>query len=330
MNRDIIQRKVRKLLRNPKQFFVDSKAAKTLQVYNNTEKNIKNEITNVLGSIFFNDTEHLSITLTKSAKPLNYEFSSIIVKERKSSQPKNEPIYSNILSNPKNFIGFREQNVVLLNAPKDTLENYLDLKVLQEKPWNGSPLSGYKNVFIVDPHNNLPLLLKATSPFLKVHCIFTEKMNQEDIERCIKWSGALDIVILHNKHSIDVENMKRFYTFSSTNQLLDAINNVILIHGSKPYDLLVPIFGNVPYMDNIDVLNDSDCDVYVKLNKKISCLGHRKCFNDLVEHLSNNIEYILCRESIMQRYDNIISKNDINSFISQVSYEGFRLEISQK
>jgi hypothetical protein len=330
MNRDLIQRKMRKFFRNPKQFFADSKAVKNLPVNITSGSSIKNEVPNVLGSIFINDIDCLSLKLNRQIRPLNYEFSSIIVKERKSSQPKNEPIYSNILSNPKNFIGFREQNVVLLDAPKNTFESYLDLKVLQDKPWNDAPLTAYKNIFIVDPRNNLPLLLKSTSPFLNVHCIFTEKVEAEDIERTIKWAGFIDICIVHSKHDVNLHNVKREYTFSSTNQLLDAINNIVLIHGSKPYDLLVPSFGKVPYIDHIDSLNESDCDVYIKLNRNASCTGHRKSFNDLVEHLANNMEYILCRESIMQRYDNLITRNDVKNFISQVSYEGFRLEVAHK
>ena len=330
MKRDIIQRKVRKLLKNPRQFFADSKAVKNLPISKKSEESTKNEVHNVLGSIFLNEVDCLSLKCDKPIKPLNYDFSSIIVKERKSSQPKNEPIYSNIISNPKDFIGFRERNVALLDAPKNTLINYLDLKVLQDKPWNGSPLSEYKNIFIVDPTNNLPLLLKSTSPFLNVHCIFTEKVSKDDIERCMKWSEAIDICIIHSKHDVNIDNVKRRYEFSSTNQLLNAINNIVLIHGSKPYDLLVPCFGITPYIENIDDLNESNCDIYIKLKKKASCTGHRKSFSDLVGHLANNIDYILCRESIMQRYDSIINEKDIKSFISQVSYEGFRLEIEYK
>ncbi|MCF5866927.1 hypothetical protein [Aeromonas veronii] len=330
MKRDLIQRKVRKLFRNPKQFFADSKAVKNLPMNKANGAPIKNEVSNVLGSIFFNDVDCLSLNLNKQIKPLNYDFSSIIVKERRSSQPKNEPIYSNILSNPKNFIGFRERNVVLLDAPTSTIESYLDLKVLQEKPWNDAQFNEYRNIFIVDPRNNLPLLLKSTSPFLNVHCIFTEKVEKADIERCIKWSGMIDVCILHSKHEINIPNIKKTYSFSSTNQLLYAINNIILIHGSKPYDLLVPSFGKVPYIDDIDTLNESGCDVYIKLKKKISCTGHKKSFSDLVEHLSNNVDYILCRESIMQRYDNLVTNGDMINFISQVSYEGYRLEIDHK
>lgn len=330
MKINTIQRKVRKLFKSPKQFFADSKAVKNLPIRKKNEESTKNETHNVFGSIFLNEADCLSLKFDKPVKPINYDFSSIIVKERKSSQPKNEPIYSNVISNPKNFIGFREGNVILLNAPKSTLVNYLDLKVLQDKPWNGAPLSEYKNVFIVDPTNNLPLLIKSTSPFLNVHCIFTEKVSEEDVTRCMKWSGMIDICIIHTKHDVPLDKVKRAYGFSSTNQLMDAINNIILIHGSKPYDLLVPCFGNTPYIEHIDTLNESDCDVYVKIKKKLSCTNHRKSFSDLVDHLANNVEYILCRESIMQRYDNLINQRDISGFISQVSYEGFRLEIECK
>lgn len=326
MNKDILHRKIRKLIKNPKQFFADSKAVKSLPI-KKPEQVTKSETTNVLGSVFLHDLDNISLKLDKPVRPLNYEFSSIIIKERKSALPKNEPIYSNIITNPKNFVGFREKNVVLLDAQEHTLKNHLDLKVLQEKPWNTSPFSEYRNIFIVDPTNNLPSLIKATSPFIKIHCIFTEKLSTEDIKRCIKWSDGIDICIVHSKHIITENNIKRIYSFSSTSQLLDAINNVILIHGSKPYDLLVPCIGYTPFLNNIDSLNESDCDVYIKLKQKTICKGEKKTFTDLTKELAKNVDYILCRESIMQRYDNIISHNDVEKFLSHVSSEGFRLEI---
>jgi len=329
MKIDILHRKIRKLVNNPKQFFADSKAIKNLPL-KKTEQVVKIETINVLGSLFLKDLDSISLKIDKPVKPLNYEFSSVIVKERKSALPKNEPIYSNIISNPKNFLGFREKNVVLLDAQENTLINYLDLKVLQDRPWNTAPFSEYRNVFIVDSTNNLPSLIKATSPFIKVHCIFTEKVSTEDIERCMKWSDGIDICIAHSKHCVAESNIKRIYSFSSTNQLLDAINNVILIHGSKPYDLLIPCYGNVPFLDHIDTLNESECDVYIKLKRKTFCVGNKKTFSELTQEMAKNVDYVLCRESIMQRYDNIVSQKDIGKFISHASYEGFRVEIADQ
>lgn len=330
MKKDILHRKFKKLIRNPKQFFVDSRAIKNISL-KKTDPTVKiEEVKNILGSLFLHNFDCISLKIDKTLKPLNHDFSSIILKQRKSSHPKNEPIYSNIISNPKNFVGFREKNVVLLDAQENTLKNLIDLKALQDKPWNTAPFSEYKNIFIIDPTNNLPLLLRSTSPFIKVHCIFTEKVTTEEVKRCIKWSEGIDLCIVHRSHNIAIEDIKRVYSFSSTNQLLDAINNVILIHGSKPFDLLVPCYGNIPFLEHIDKLNESECDVFIKLKRKPSIKGNKLSFTAFIHEMSKDVDYILCRESILQRYDNIISYNNVEKFISHVSMEGLRLEIADQ
>ncbi|MFL4411305.1 hypothetical protein RQM40_02465 [Citrobacter portucalensis] len=329
MKKDILHRKFKKLLRNPKQFFVDSRPIKNAPL-KKTELNVKSEIKNVLGSLYIHDSNKISLKIDKPIKPLNHDFSSIIVKLRKSSNPKNEPIYSNLIANPKNFLGFREQNIILLDAQEATLKSHLDLKALHDKPWNTTPFADYRNVFIIDPTNNLPLLLKSTSPLIKVHCIFTEKVTTEEVIRSIKWSEGIDLCIVHKSHEFPVEDIKKIYYFSSTNQLIDAVNNVILIHGSKPYDLLVPSFGDIPFLENIDNLNESECDVYIKLKKKTKLTSNKLSFSEFIHEMSKDVEYILCRESILQRYDNIINHYNIEKFLSYISIEGLRLEISDQ
>ncbi|HBB8919657.1 TPA: hypothetical protein JV454_000609 [Escherichia coli] len=327
MKKNVVIRKFRKLINNPKAFFADAKIVKKVASNNSHNNDGNHGGKHVFGDIVLDGKVGLSIKTDCGCKPINYDFSSLLVKVRKCSLPKNEPIYSNIISYKNDFIGFRDNNIFLLNVNEKSLSNYLDMREIQNSPWNTSPFSGYKNIFIVDPANNLPLFLKSTSPFLNIHCIFTENVSTQEIERCLKWSKGIDVCIIHSKHSISLNKAKKIYTFCTTNQLIDAIHNIILIHGAKPFDLLVPCFGHVPYIENIDSINESDCDVYIKLRGKLPIIGQRKSFYDFVSILSKNIEYILCRESIMQRYENIIMQENISYFISEVSFEGFRLEI---
>ncbi len=145
MNTDRLQRNFKKLLRDPKGFFKDSKVLPTV-IKRDTPELIKPAIShNSIGKIFLNDDNAISINFVGSKKPTNQAFSSIVIKERKCSSPRNEPIYSNILDNPNNFIGFRGTNISLLDAHENTLDSFLDFKeAFQNKFWLSTPFSSYK------------------------------------------------------------------------------------------------------------------------------------------------------------------------------------------
>ncbi|EKJ4656367.1 hypothetical protein PG229_004295 [Escherichia coli] len=332
MSINTLQRKCKKLFRDPKNFFKDSKVMSRIATKEIIEtKNIIREINNhSIGKIFFNENSVISFDFIGNTKPNNYAFSSVIVKERKSSSPKNEPIYANILKNPKNFIGFRENNVFLCDAGIQTLEKFIDIReAFQNKNWISTPFSPYKNIFIVDPENNLPQLIKSTSPLVFVHCIFTEKSSKESIERCIKWCGGIDIAILHSSHGEFSTIFNRAHIFSSTIQLLKGIADLILINGSKPYDLLIPCFGDAPFLDNIDELNEESHDIYIKTNKKLNPISKTCTFEEIAMALSQSTSFVLCRESIYQRYEDIIIRGDLHKFILATAKDGLRVEVSE-
>lgn len=330
MNTDRLQRKFKKLLRDPKGFFKDSKVLPTT-IKRDTPELIKPAMAHdSIGKIFLNDDNAISINFVGSKKSTNHAFSSIIIKERKSNSPRNEPIYSNILDNPNNFIGFRDTNISLLDAHEKTLDCFLDLKdAFQNKFWLSTPFSAYKNIFLIDPHNNLPSLIKSTSPSVFVHCVFTEKSSSNDIERCIRWSGNIDTAILHSSHKDLSFSVNRTHIFSTTAQLLKGIADIILINGSKPYDLLIPCFGNVPFLNNIDDLNEEGHDIYIKIDSKISTPSKKFTFEDLSTAISEKISFVLCKESIYQRYEDIIIRGDISEFILVTTKDGLRIEVSE-
>lgn len=330
MNTDRLQRKFKKLLRDPKGFFKDSKVLPTV-IKRDTPELIKPAVShNSIGKIFLNDDNTISINFVGSKKPTNQAFSSIVIKERKSSSPRNEPIYSNILDNPSNFIGFRDTNISLLDAHENTLDSFLDFKdAFQNKFWLSTPFSAYKNIFLIDPHNNLPSLIKSTSPSVFVHCVFTEKSSTDDIERCIRWSGNVDTAILHSSHKDFSFLVNRTHFFSTTAQLLKGIADIILINGSKPYDLLIPCFGNVPFLNGIDDLNEEGHDVYIKINSKISTSSKQFTFEELSTAIAEKTSFVLCKESIYQRYEDVIIRGDIGKFILATTKDGLRIEVSE-
>ncbi|WP_139460338.1 hypothetical protein [Aeromonas veronii] len=330
MNTERLQRKFKKLLRDPKGFFKDSKAIPAA-IKRDTPELINHKVShNSIGRIFLNDANTICINFVDSKKPTHQEFSSILIKERKSSIPRNEPIYSNILDNPNNFIGFRDANISLLDAHVNTLDHFLDFKeAFQNKSWLSVPFSEYKNIFLIDPRNNLPSLIKSTSPSIFVHCVFTENSSTNDIERCIRWSGNVDTAILHSSHKDFSFLVNRKHFFSTTAQLLKGISDIILINGSKPYDLLIPCFGNVPFLNNIDDLNEQGHDVYIKINSKISTQSKLFTFEELSTAIAERISFVLCKESIYQRYEEIVVRGDVCKFILATAKDGLRIEVNE-
>lgn len=333
MTINTLQRKCKKLFRDPKNFFKDSKVMSRIATKEIAEtKKLVSEISNQsIGKILFNENSAINIDFKGNVKPNNHSFSSILIKERKSSSPKNEPIYSNILKNPNNFIGFRENNIFLCDAGDQTLDKYLDIReAFQNKNWLSNPFSSFKNIFIVDPKNNLPQLIKSTSPQIFVHCIFTEKSSKENIERCIKWSGNIDTAILHTSHDDFSPVFNRSHCFSTTIQLLKGISDLILINGSKPYDLLIPCFGDAPFLENIDDLNEEANDVYIKIDKKITSISKQCTFDEVTKTLSRHTSFVLCRESVFQRYEDLIIRGDLHQFIMATAKDGLRVEVSEQ
>lgn len=333
MSINTLQRKCKKLFRDPKNFFKDSKVMSRIATKEiiETKKLIREANNHSIGEILFDENSAININLTNDIRPNNYSFSSILIKERKSSSPKNEPIYSNILKNPKNFIGFRENNIFLCDAGNQTLDKFIDIReAFQNKQWISTPFSSYKNIFIVDPKNNLPQLIKSTSPLVFVHCIFTEKSSKDNIERCIKWCGDIDTAILHSNHDDFSSKFNRSHIFSTTVQLLKGISDLILFNGSKPYDLLIPCFGNAPFIENIDELNEDAHDIYIKINKKLSTPSKKCTFEEISSIISQNTSFVLCRESVYQRYEDVIIRGDLQQFILATSKDGLRVEVNEK
>jgi len=333
MSINTLQRKCKKLFRDPKNFFKDSKVMSRIATkeINQTNKIIREMNNHSIGKVFFNENSVINYDILGNIKPNNFSFSSVIIKERKSSSPKNEPIYANILKNPNNFIGFRENNIFLCDAGNLILDKFIDVReAFQNKNWISAPFSSYKNIFIVDPKNNLPQLIKSTSPFVFVHCIFTEKSSKDSIERCIKWSGKIDSALLHSSHDNFAYAFNRSHVFSSTIQLLKGIADLILINGSKPYDLLIPCFGDTPFLENIDELNEETHDIYIKINKKMNAISKTCTFEEIAMALSQSTSFVLCRESVYQRYEDVIIRGDLQQFILATTKDGLRVEVSEQ
>ncbi|GAA4650097.1 hypothetical protein GCM10023116_23800 [Kistimonas scapharcae] len=196
-------------------------------------------------------------------------------------------------------------------------------KTLKEEVWRRQPFSKVSNVFLLNPTNNIVELLRYSTVGVKVHVVYTEKYKGS-----INIDYDVDTAIVHESLSLSFNSLRRIDTFKRTGDLLEIIKKIILIDDKKNIDLLMPITPCVPYVNDIDILNESDVDVFVKLNKV--CSEAVSNFTELADVLSNSCEYMLARESICKRYSYSISNRNYNDFIALAAKDGCRFSVVER
>ncbi|MGH0051593.1 hypothetical protein P8772_23650 [Escherichia coli] len=83
MKKNVVIRKFRKLINNPKAFFADAKIVKKVASNNSHNNDGNHGGKHVFGDIVLDGKVGLSIKTDCGCKPINYDFSSLLVKVRK-------------------------------------------------------------------------------------------------------------------------------------------------------------------------------------------------------------------------------------------------------
>ena len=319
-----VKKKVRKLICRPSDFLKDA-------LINLKNKPVSNEI-KVIGHPIKSSTNRALIELRindgiidikhidKSVQ--NKKISSIFFTSSHISNFNNAPIIGDILKRKDDFIGFREKTLFLGLIDMAVVTDQLSIsKNMQHQFWRSQPFSKIRNIFIIDPLNDIPELVRCSTHDVKVHVIFTDRY-----QCCNKINYHSDSFIVHDKLRLNFSDIRKIEYFKSTLSLIGIIQQIILIGDNIDHDYLLPITENVPYIEAIDELNSKNYDIVIKLKDNIKVKSSAN-FNEVVEQVGNSIEYALVRESLCKRYSFHLSNNRISDVIRLASKDGCRLSI---
>lgn len=324
---NVYKRKIKKLIVNPKLFFVDFKNKKINSLDVGGKNNIKIDHPYSIGRIYFNDRVIFEI---KNKNVKNKKFSSLFLFDE-SVAVNNIKIADKIIKNDNDFIGFREGNFYLLsvnNAVDFNIKNYYNSLILN-KDWHSGLICEFKNVFITSRFFKLIKVFKESNPFNKIICIINEgdcDFRHEDLYNA-------DYIVSHKSIILQddiLNNIKNINFFKNTDQLITILSNIIKYNGDKPFDYLVPLTRNVPFVENIDDLNEKNIDVFIKLKEEYNLLdlSDVKSFNDYINAMYPYIYFILVKESILQQYENLNKLNKEKDILKLILSDGSKVEVS--
>jgi len=313
-------RKAKKLKNNPKQFLLDSKIFKRTK--SGRDRNSSDSEPRVIGLV---DLSMAGLVKVKDKKILHDSFSTLFLVDSEAKNLSRAPILGDLFKNSNNFIGFREKTLFALRV-KDTEEEFSDVyeKLVHVKEWHSGILSSFKNIILVGRYIKFAEFFRSANIDCRIYAI----LNERDTMVNPKIYENIDHFICHQIHKVGCDFKKDLSFFKNTNELLNAIEQRVTQAGTKPYDYLVPVFGDTGYLENIDELNCKSFDIYLKLfrNSEDITLQHKN-FNGYIDTFSKNVNFLMMRESLMQRYASLVSRGNVADLLKVAIKDGARVEV---
>jgi len=293
-----LYRKARKLKNNPKQFFIDTKINKFLSKKKKPNTTAKKDTEpRVIGILDFDSKDIIKI----KNKSINHaSFSTLVLVDDKTMTLSKAPVIGELLRNANNFIGYREKTLFALRV-KDSEASFKEIyeRVVANKTWHTGNLSKFANVILVGKFIKYAEFFKSANPNVRIIAIVNATENNVN-------KYHLDFIdhLFHNQSLIGIiPFIKDISTYKNTKTLLSGLEQRILQGGDKPFDLLIPIFGEAQYISNIDELNKDGHDILIRINKLPPNLAlSANSFSQYIETLIPHISLVLMRESMAQRY----------------------------
>ncbi len=318
------KRKLNKFIRSPKLFFKDAGKKITLVSQNNKPFD---------ASIVYNtsrDIVHINydsgiLNVNKVDRHIkNEDLSSLIFISNKTKHFNKAKLLGDILKNVDNFIGFREKYFFLGLVDDEVISNLINIRgSLELSSWRSDPFPKIKNIFIVDPLNDICELIRGCSQKVSIHGIFTERFTDE-----VRSDYDLDTFMVHHEVKVSLSSVRSLAYYSNTKQLLEIVKSAILAEDNKNIDMLVPASSNCPYIEDIEKYNSSRYDVIIILVKKFKGAG--ESFSEMLSLLESCIDYMLVRNSIYRKYHSCIVSRDMRSFLCFATKDGLRFQVIEK
>lgn len=313
-------RKAKKFKNDPKQFLLDSKVFKKTKF--RRDRNYSDSEPRVIGLV---DLSTAGLVELKDKKILHDSFSTLFLVDSEAKNLSRAPILGDLFRNSNDFIGFREKTLFALRV-RDTEEEFSDVyeKLAHVKEWHSGILSSFKNIILVGRYIKFAEFFRSANVGCRIYAI----LNERDTMVNPKVYESIDHFICHHIHIGECGFKKDLSFFKNTNELLNAIEQRVTQAGIKPYDYLVPVFGDTGYLEDIDELNVKSVDIYLKRSLNKGDVAPKcKDFDGYIDLFAKDVEFIMMRESLMQRYASLVSSRNVADLLKIAIKDGARVEV---
>lgn len=333
-------KKMKKLRRDPAKFFADMKfiqkwTGRNANKNNNSLDNVNADDSNVIVEDriekktfgVFDSTQN-KVKFYFYNRTINSEkslTSLILIKKPETYLIHDQ--YAHFFLSDKEFIGFRDRYSYFLYYEKDT---YLaeDFQLyFEDNTFRENPFGEFRNIFVFDPNNVFPILVRMSSPEARLIVILSENTENKTIDFVTQYYEYIDVLIYHETLVQYIEKLllRRRIRFTSDVSLEKIIKSIIIENSKKEKNLLFPIMGVHDEVQNIDALNESDADFVIFMNKSYNT--HVATSQNLTLALTKNIHSMLVKEESYFRYKTLIDTQNIEELLKYSLIDGARYEI---
>lgn len=323
-----IRRKLRKLRRDPKAFLRDSRfpVVRELMVrFSADAVDANRDEPRTLGSALWTknglEVERLQKRIAES------DLATVVFTFRSASKFANRPLLRDLLSD-KDFVGFRDRYLFAFEFDLNgRFQNHTDLPALlrASDTWNKRVIGGIRNAVFLDPDNILPFLVRATDHEVRLVICATERWRRPDLIDTM--SDQVDVLIA-TRALLATRNLRarRMIEIEDESMFPAALRQVIIDHKDKEKNLLIPVFGDSGYIDDIDELNSSRADAVLLLDSSPEPIVGES-FADIIEDLALRTRALLLRETRFHQYCDSCDRGDIRALLRMSLEDGCRYDV---
>lgn len=321
-----LNKKFKKLMKNPKKFFIDMSCLKPLFNYESSSYPLSfHESTsnryldpNYFGAIEYKNNKLL---FSKFQRHISSKNSLATLFLQDSMQISSLEIKLSNLLLKINKIPFKKNYFYLFDY-KNKIENYTYLDFFENKHMRSNYLKEFKNLIVVDPNNEFPFILRSFNLNINLIVILSEDYSQYQV--CEEYIDDIDILFLAKEINFKYHSFRRKIIFNNSLELFNHLGNVIAQGQKREKNLFFPIHNVENIIENIDLYNESDYDILIKLDKN---LPFSNIFADIIYSLNKEINSLLVRESIYYKYKSLLDNKDYKEFFRYSLLDGCRYEI---
>jgi hypothetical protein len=326
-----IRRKLKKLRRDPKAFFRDVRIPVVGSIFRGViklgggaEADAPQRDPRLLGRVVW-ENESLVVERydSKIAEP---DLATAVLSKRQHLALSQRPFIGEILAG-EDFIGFRERYLFVFEhdlAGRFTHPADLPLLFDASFEWTKRIAHGLRNLACCDPQDVLPFLIRATNHDIRLVVFATAECQPgllaelgHQIDVLITTPDALRGQAVHARRHIQVESAAQFPI---------TLQRLVIDNRDKENNMLIPVYGDPGFMEDIDQLNARKLDGVLLLTGDPP-IPAELTLRALVTALTGQIRAVLITEERFHRYKDYLDRGDLFGLLLTSLEDGCRYEI---
>lgn len=326
-----IRRKLRKLRRDPKAFFRDARIPVFGRLFRGTlrlggrgaDEQPQRE-PRLLGRVVW---ENEALVLERYEKKIpEPEIATAVFSKHQDGALRQRSFVSELLA-ASDFVGFSDRYLFVFDydlAGRFTHPADLALLFESSNEWVHRIARDLRNVVFVDPQDVLPFLVRATNHDVRL-LIFATAGCQPDllaqlgqqIDVLITTPDALRGHTVRARRRIEVESAEQFPV---------ALRRLIIDNRDKEKNLLIPVYGDPGYIEDIDRLNERNIEAVLFLDGGPPP-PRGNTMRALAEALAERTRALLLTEQRFHQYRDYCERGDLLALLLASIEDGCRYEV---